>query len=444
MSVGANDRLIQYTASGGQTIFPYDFYIGASSWLKVYQNGTLLIEATHYTVSGVGSGSGGNVTLVTGATASDAITIVGETPVTRSTTLTDDLLAASLNSELDAPFYRAQEADRVIDRYGIRAPWYDVLTDGSMVLPAAATRASKVLGFTSDGKSVELYSTTGAGSGHTHGQSIANIDTATAFVIANLATLTTVVGGYAALASSVSSLSTEVSNAREGAASIGEAVARKLNDAPNNAILSGGTISGTSAGGTTCDVAAIAAVVNGYYNATSGSTNVTGLNAGLLNYVYLTAATYPATTPTFGSNTTGASASGRVYIGTVDGATGTVTQYAAKARWKSAWTSLAIAAETTLTHNLGFVPNPNEIFVLCSASSGGSDPFISWTDLSGGNHNGVCVRDITATTVGVVAGATRAELRLKSVADGTNVADTALNPVYVQVCIVRNPTGAVT
>ena len=58
---------------------------------------------TEYTVSGVGAEAGGNVTLITGATLNDVVTIERDMPIQRSTDfqLAGDFLAATLNDELD-------------------------------------------------------------------------------------------------------------------------------------------------------------------------------------------------------------------------------------------------------------------------------------------------------------------------------------------------------
>ena len=64
------------TATSGQTVFPYTFLANAASDIKVTQNGSPLTLTTDYTVDGLGTG-GGNVTLVSGATTSDAIVITG-------------------------------------------------------------------------------------------------------------------------------------------------------------------------------------------------------------------------------------------------------------------------------------------------------------------------------------------------------------------------------
>jgi hypothetical protein len=72
---------VPYTATAGQTVFPYDWPIFNQAHLRVYQNNVLQTLTTHYTVSGVGAEAGGNVTLLTGATVSDAIVIYRVSPL---------------------------------------------------------------------------------------------------------------------------------------------------------------------------------------------------------------------------------------------------------------------------------------------------------------------------------------------------------------------------
>lgn len=109
MTTSTNDRKIQYTATASQTVFPYDFPIYDQSYITVKKTtsagvtSTLTIT-TDYSVSGVGSGSGGNITLVSGATLGDVITILGATPISRLTDFSQagDFLASELNKQLDS------------------------------------------------------------------------------------------------------------------------------------------------------------------------------------------------------------------------------------------------------------------------------------------------------------------------------------------------------
>ena len=110
MSVNDNESFNQYTASASQTDFDYDFEINDADHIVVEQNGVTLTRTTHYTVSGVDSDTGGTVTLVTGATAGDIITLYAAYPAARATRWAsqDDFNVAELETELDALYLLIQ------------------------------------------------------------------------------------------------------------------------------------------------------------------------------------------------------------------------------------------------------------------------------------------------------------------------------------------------
>ena len=75
---------VQYTATALQTVFNIPFPFFANGDLVVYQNATLLVLTTNYTVTGAGTAAGGTLTLNVGAPLNDLITIVGELAVDRT------------------------------------------------------------------------------------------------------------------------------------------------------------------------------------------------------------------------------------------------------------------------------------------------------------------------------------------------------------------------
>ena len=89
MGITINDVTARadYVATSGQTVFSLSFVCFDASDLKVYKNGTLLTLATNYTVTNYGASSGLTVTLTSGATAGDAISIVRAVPYNRTTEL---------------------------------------------------------------------------------------------------------------------------------------------------------------------------------------------------------------------------------------------------------------------------------------------------------------------------------------------------------------------
>lgn len=98
----------EYTATAGQTVFNYTFKIYADSDLNVYHTLAGQEESesdliTAYTVSGVGNENGGSITLTTGASLNDLITIVSAIPESRTTDYQNngDFLPDTVNNDFD-------------------------------------------------------------------------------------------------------------------------------------------------------------------------------------------------------------------------------------------------------------------------------------------------------------------------------------------------------
>jgi len=152
----------QYTATSGQTVFAYGFPIFADSDLKVYIGSTLKTLTTDYTVSGAASSSGGSVTLNSGATTGDIVTIYRDVPVSRTSDYQTggDLLAETLNDDLDKLTMMVQQQEDRIDTSTLR---FSQFTDGapSEITQSATTRAGKALIFDGSGNptiSTDAYS----------------------------------------------------------------------------------------------------------------------------------------------------------------------------------------------------------------------------------------------------------------------------------------------
>ena len=150
MTVTSATTRNDYVASSGQTVFPYTFTALADSDIKVLKNGVTLSLGGDYTLSGVGT-YGGNVTLTSGATASDKIAIYLDMPLQRTTNYQNsgDFLALDVNGDFDALWLALQQSTTDIERT-VRRPDADAGTI-NMELPVAVTRANKVLGFDSAG-----------------------------------------------------------------------------------------------------------------------------------------------------------------------------------------------------------------------------------------------------------------------------------------------------
>ena len=155
-NINAVTRRVVFTGSAGLGPYAFTFEVLDQNDLAVYLNATLLTLTTDYTVT-INANGTGSVTLVTGGsvsttpTNSDIIVVLGARDIERTTDFVTagDLLAASLNEQLDSNIIFEQQIDERVDR-SIKFPPYDSFT-GDNELPAAATRADKILKFDTDG-----------------------------------------------------------------------------------------------------------------------------------------------------------------------------------------------------------------------------------------------------------------------------------------------------
>jgi len=141
----------QYTATSGQTVFsvPFEFFSNAD--LKVYIGETLKTLTTHYTVTGAGVTGGGSITLTSGATAGQVVTIVRDISVSRVTDfpLSGPFVVDDLNTELDRLTAIAQQLETKLTRT-VRLDDFD-LPNTFQVLPSKTSRAGKIMAFDSNG-----------------------------------------------------------------------------------------------------------------------------------------------------------------------------------------------------------------------------------------------------------------------------------------------------
>jgi hypothetical protein len=164
MTVLDNTPRDQYTATGGQVAFSYTFEIAAEGDIAVLQNGVLLSLGTgagEYAVTGVGSDTGGVVTLVTGATSGDIITLYRDMALERLTSYTNggDFLAADVNNDYDRLWLALQQNTGTSNR-ALVAPNTDP-TNINMTIPDKATRLNKFLKFNSITGNPEVSSISG-------------------------------------------------------------------------------------------------------------------------------------------------------------------------------------------------------------------------------------------------------------------------------------------
>lgn len=154
MTVSTSTNRVQYNTNGTAGPWTVPFYFLEDSHLAVtYTTSagleTLLTLTTHYSVTGAGDEDGGTVTTVSSYAAGGTITILRSVPATQDTEYveTDSFPAVSHMMALDKLTMLVQQALEVIGRALVFSP-----SDPSgSTLPAAAARASKLVGFDSDG-----------------------------------------------------------------------------------------------------------------------------------------------------------------------------------------------------------------------------------------------------------------------------------------------------
>ena len=162
MSVSSTNNKVSFSGNGSTNAFAYNFKIFADADLEVIIRAsdgaeTIKTLTTHYTVSGAGNDAGGTVTFTSGNTPASGQTVV----IRRNLSLTqgtdyvenDPFPANSHEDGLDRLTFIAQGAQEQIDRS------FKVSKTNSITTPEftddASTRASKLLGFSSDGNSLE-------------------------------------------------------------------------------------------------------------------------------------------------------------------------------------------------------------------------------------------------------------------------------------------------
>jgi hypothetical protein len=254
MAILINDTAprAQYTATSGQTAFTVSFEFFANSDLKVYRNSTLLTLTTNYTVTGAGVTGGGTVTLVTGATAGDIVTIVRDVPVARTSDFptSGPFNIEALNTDLDRLTAMVQQQE-TLDSRSLRLDQFDT-PNSFNVLPAKASRVGRVLQFNDTTGQPEAGPTT---------SEISNAQT----YATNASTSAT------AAASSASSASTSASNASTSATNAASSASAASTSA-SNASSSASSASTSASNASTSASAAAASETAAAGSASTAST----------------------------------------------------------------------------------------------------------------------------------------------------------------------------
>lgn len=118
MTVSTTLNRVSYVGNGSTTVFAYPFKIFEDADLEVYLNGVLQTLTTHYTVSGKGSLTGGNVTFLTAPPAAASVVIIRNLPETQASALpaNDKFPSTTVETALDKLTMLVQELKEVDQR----------------------------------------------------------------------------------------------------------------------------------------------------------------------------------------------------------------------------------------------------------------------------------------------------------------------------------------
>ena len=191
INLADNNPRVEYSVaqSASQSIFAVPFEFFDDGDLRVYVDGTLKTQGSHYTVSG-GDGSTGTVTFspaVVGATGGSQVVIVRSIPIERTSDFSAgaDINRAALNEQLDILTAMVSDNKARIDR-SFLLPESDVV-NYSLTLPSVSQRANKYLAFGADGSITPVAGTTSNIVVSTFGQTLGDdADAAAALVTLGL------------------------------------------------------------------------------------------------------------------------------------------------------------------------------------------------------------------------------------------------------------------
>ena len=158
MTVSSTTKRNSYTGDGSTTTFAYSFKIfdddDITVILRTTATGTETVQTktTHYSVTGVGSTSGGNVVFGSAPTSAQTVVLLRQTAQTQATDYTpnDPFPAASHEDALDKLTLMAQDQQDELDRT-IKLSRTNTMTSTEFTV-GATDRANKVLGFDGSGE----------------------------------------------------------------------------------------------------------------------------------------------------------------------------------------------------------------------------------------------------------------------------------------------------
>ena len=159
MTISSTTVKNSYSGNGSNDTFVYGFKIFANTDIQVIIRSSTGTETTktittHYTVSGVGSASGGNVVFTSGniPTASETVVLIRNVPQTQAIDyIANDPFPAETHEEgLDRATMTTQQVQEELDR-SIKISRTNTMTSTEFTV-GATDRANKVLSFDSTGE----------------------------------------------------------------------------------------------------------------------------------------------------------------------------------------------------------------------------------------------------------------------------------------------------
>lgn len=157
MTVSSATSRVSYNGNGSTTVFAYTFKVFDQDDLTVIirsANGTETVKTitTHYTVSGVGSAGGGNVTMLTAPASGETIVILREQDLIQEFDLVpnDPFPAQLMEDALDKLTFMVQQHDEELSR-AIKASRTNTIGSTEFTI-SAANRANKIFAFDSAGE----------------------------------------------------------------------------------------------------------------------------------------------------------------------------------------------------------------------------------------------------------------------------------------------------
>jgi len=158
MTVSSTTKRNSYTGNGSTTTFAYSFKIfdddDITVILRTTATGTETVQTktTHYSVTGVGSASGGNVVFGSAPTSAQTVVLLRQTAQTQATDYTpnDPFPAASHEDALDKLTLMTQDQQDELDR-SIKLSRTNTMTSTEFTV-TATNRANKIFAFDSSGE----------------------------------------------------------------------------------------------------------------------------------------------------------------------------------------------------------------------------------------------------------------------------------------------------